>query len=250
MRDRIKILGIPIDAVSRVEARSIADSLLNEPRGHFVTTPNPEMCVLAHRDPEFRRIMNEADLAIPDGIGLLLVARAKGLPLPERISGVDFVEDLAALAVPRGAGLFLLGGSGDVAKRAADELKKRQPALRIVGAESGGRITQAKDGSWEMDPSLMGRLWAAGPTILLVALGHGKQEKWINDHIDQLPSLRLAIGVGGAFDFIAGDVSRAPQWMRNAGLEWLWRVLLQPWRLKRIWTAVVTFPVLAFFAKK
>lgn len=250
MSNRITLLGVPIDALTRVEAVAAADRLLGEPRGHFVTTPNPEMLVAAHRDPEFLRILNEADLSLPDGAGLLMVGRLKGLKLPERISGSDFVDDIARLAIQRNASLYLLGGNGDVAKRAAAALQKWHPGLKVAGAESGGKMTLQPDGNWNMDPNLLQRLWGAAPVMLLVALGHGKQERWINDHLLQLPSVRLAIGVGGTFDFIAGDVRRAPLWMRKSSLEWLWRLLNQPWRLGRIWNAVIVFPWLAFTAKK
>ena len=243
---RIEILGVPVDAMTKVEAVMKAANMLTERRGHFFTTPNPEMLVLASKDPVFRKVLRQADLALPDGIGLLFAAKLRGKHIPERVSGTDFFEDLAGLAVHKGLPVYLLGGgTTDVAKRAASALRQKYPGLKVVGAESGGQVSRSAEGLWQMDAALLDRIRSAGPAMLFVAFGHGKQEMWITDHLASLPSVRLAIGIGGAFDFIAGDVPRAPALMRKIGLEWLWRLLLQPSRLGRIWTAVVVFPWLA-----
>ncbi len=249
---RIEILGVPVDAITKVEALMKAQNMLAERRGHFLTTPNPEMLVLATREPRFKEVLRKADLAIPDGIGLLYAARLHGKRIPERVSGADFLDELAALALQKGLPVFLLGGGQstlagkqDVAKRAADILREKYPGLEVVGAESGGQVSLSADGTWQMDPALLDRIRAASPAMLFVAFGHGKQETWIADHLAALPSVRLAIGIGGAFDFIAGEVRRAPLMMRRLGLEWLWRLVRQPSRFGRIWTAVAVFPWLA-----
>ncbi len=247
---RIEILGVPVDAMTKVEASMKVANMLAERRGHFLTTPNPEMLVLASKDPVFRDTLRKSDLALPDGFGLLLAARIRGQRIPERVSGTDFAEELAGLAEHKDLSVYLLGGGKkDVAERAAAVLRKKYQGLNVVGAESGGQISRNADGSWQMDQGLIGRIRKAEPAMLLVAFGHGKQEMWIADHLAALPSVRVAIGIGGAFDFIAGDVRRAPRFLRKIGLEWLWRLVQQPSRLGRIWTAVAVFPWLALREK-
>jgi N-acetylglucosaminyldiphosphoundecaprenol N-acetyl-beta-D-mannosaminyltransferase len=246
---RIQIMGVPIDGLTRREAGQRVRTMLGEGRGHLVTTPNPEMLVLADRDARFRDALRGADLAIPDGVGLLYVARLKGTRLPERISGADFTDDIAAIAEEQGAAVYLLGGREGVAKRAAAALRKAHPALKVVGAESGGTVHADDAGDPCIDSAIMDAIKAAAPQVLFVAFGHGAQEKWITSAMKALPSIRLAMGVGGTFDFLSGDVPRAPSVLRKAGLEWLWRLLRQPWRLRRIWTAVAVFPYLALRRK-
>lgn len=247
---RVNILGIPIDAVRREEALARAERFLEEPRGHFIATPNPEMLVAASRDVEFRRVLCLADLAIPDGHGLILVSRLRGTSLPERVTGTDFLDDVVGLAAKKGKTVFLLGGEGDTSRAAADALQKRHPGLKVVGTLSGGSAGRDSSGALRLDQGTDDTIRAAAPDILFVALGHGKQEEWITRHLPSLPSVRIAMGVGGAFDFVAGRVRRAPQWLRRSGLEWLWRLIIQPHRIGRIWTAVVVFPWLALTEKR
>lgn len=248
---RTLILGIPIDVVTRVEASRRAEAMLDEPRGHMIATPNPEMLVDAASDAAFAAALQSADLAIADGFGLLLVSWLLGKRLPERISGTDFIDDLAVLAARKQKRVFLLGGEGErVAERAAEVLAKRHPGLRIAGAISGVKVFWHDQSTPMIEGAALVAVKAAAPDILLVAFGHRKQELWIQKTLPSLPSVRIAMGVGGAFDFIAGDVRRAPTVLRKLGLEWLWRLILQPWRWRRIWKAVVTFPWLAFKAQK
>ncbi len=248
---RIEILGVPIDAVTRKEAGERAGRFLDDPAaGHMVMTPNPEMLVLAHRDARFAAVLRHADLAVADGFGLLLAAKVRGVRIPERITGVDFIGDLAAIAIRKEKTVFLLGGKGNVAARAADALKAAHPGLRIAGAENGGTVMTDDGGVPRIAAESMNRIRAAKPDILFVAFGHGTQERWIAAHLVELPTVRLAIGIGGAFDFLADDVRRAPAPMRALGLEWLWRLLAQPWRWRRIVDAVIVFPWLAITEKR
>lgn len=247
---RIEMLGVPIDGVTREEAKARVETLLDEPRDHLVTTPNPEMLVLASKDAAFRDALALADLAVPDGIGLVYVARLKGLRLPERVTGTDLMDDVAAIAARRKLGVYLLGGRDDVAVDAAKELLRRHHGLKVVGAEGGGRVVRDEQGVPHVDPAVEARIRETAPDILFVAFGHGVQERWITAHAKELPSVRLAMGVGGAFDFLADRVPRAPALLREAGLEWLYRLWVQPWRFKRIWTAVAVFPWLALRRKR
>lgn len=246
---RLQILGVPIDALRRDEALSRVDVFLDGGR-HLVTTPNPEMLVMAHRDSKFREVLNSADLAIPDGIGLVLMAALRGEEIPERITGVDFLVEVAGLIAVKGKSVFFLGAEDGVARSAANGLKKKYPTLIIAGAESGGTLRQTPEGQWRIDDKTMEALRSASPDVLFVAFGHGKQEKWIADNLADLTSVRVAMGVGGAFDFISGRTKRAPKAMRMFGLEWLWRLLREPRRAGRIWTAVAVFPWLVLREKR
>ncbi len=244
------ILGVKVDAVTRQQAIDRVAEMMTGGEQHYITTPNPEMLVAAQKDAEFRDILNRSSLALPDGFGLILAGRLLGTPLPERIAGSDFVFDIARFAGRNEYSMYLLGGRGDVAERAAEKLIARFPDLKIVGAESGPAFPSSRAQSAAADEAegshtnVCKRILDAAPDILLVALGHGKQEKWIAAHLTELPSVKIAMGVGGAFDFIAGRVRRAPKLMRALGLEWLWRLFLQPWRILRIYRAVIVFSAL------
>lgn len=237
-------MGVNVDAVNSEEALERMALFLREPRGHAVFTPNPEMLALAWRDRSFRVALNSADLAVPDGSGLLWAARVRRAKLPERVTGTDMVERLCRHAAASGDSIFFLGGSWGTAESAAHEMQVRYPGLRVVGVADGGKVTCGQDGVPLLTPEVKGMIEQARPEILLVAFGHGKQEQWIMAHLTEFPSVRVAMGVGGAFDFLSGRVKRAPEWMRKAHLEWFWRLLLQPWRIRRILTATVMFPSL------
>lgn len=229
-----------MDDFTRSEALQRIDDLMQTSGQHLITTPNPEIVVAAQHDPEFRKILNQAALALADGVGLKFVSWLLHQPLKERIAGSDFIWDIAKLAAEKGYTLYLLGGEEGVAERAAVKLKMQNAKLKIVGAESGSSPLKL---SFDTKLTFVQSIRTAVPDILFVALGHGKQEKWIAQHLKELPSVKIAMGVGGALDFIAGHVRRAPRLLRLLGLEWLWRLLRQPWRLPRIWRAVVIFPL-------
>lgn len=241
---RITMLNVPIDAITRAEARACISSFLDEEKSHLITTPNPEMLVASHRDPEFRRVLRSADLAVPDGTGLVIMSRLMGGRIPERITGVDLVFDIADLAAKKGRSVFLLGGDPGAAQAAAETLRARYPGLMVVGAERGGPITFDGQGTPRIDPAVVERIHAARPDVLFVAFGHGKQERWLAENLAGLPSVRIGIGVGGAFEFVSGMVKRAPKFVRMIGFEWLWRLIGQPRRIRRILNAVLVFPYL------
>ncbi|MDO8505045.1 MAG: WecB/TagA/CpsF family glycosyltransferase [bacterium] len=233
------ILGVKVDSVTCAQALVRVEDMLGDGGQHIITTPNPEFIVAAQRDSQFRAILNRASLALPDGVGLMLASRLLGTPLQERIAGSDFVLDIARIAAERGHTMYLFGSRGEVAQRAAKKLQSQFPNLKIVGADPGPEPTDLPTTSYSLHT-----LQDAAPDILFVALGHGKQEKWIAEHLSELPSVKIAMGVGGAFDFIAGKIQRAPRLFQLLGMEWLWRLLRQPKRLPRIFRAVVVFPLL------
>lgn len=240
MPERLTIVGVPVDPLTFKEAAERARSFLKDGRQHLIVTPNPEMAVLADRDPSFRRLLESADLAICDGYGLYLA----GLSIPEVITGTDFALALSQIAEQENCSVYLLGGNDGIPELAADHLKGLYPNLKVAGAEWGGRIRFIA-GGWEEDPALIERIASTKPDLLFVALGHGKQERWIRDHLAKLPSVKIAIGIGGAFDYYAGNVPRAPKFLRKAGLEWMWRLVVQPWRASRVIDATFKFAWLA-----
>lgn len=239
------ILGVKVDCISKKAAINLVEQFLSSRAQHLIVTPNPEFVMNARKDQKFKEILNGASLAIPDGFGLKLAAWYLKQPAINRITGVDFVWDLAKLAQKKQANLYLLGAGRGVAKATAEKLKNRYPDLKIVGAESG--LKQDKP---VPDSVIIENINFRKPAMLLVAMGAPKQEKWIVQNIKKLNSVRVVMGVGGTFDFISGKIKRAPKLVRLFGLEWLFRLIIQPWRIKRIFTAAVSFPVAIIESKK
>ena len=162
-----------------------------------------------------------------------------------RVTGIDWAQELSRLGAEKGWTFFFLGGRNDVAQKVQAALCTKFPNLKIVGAESGGEIDDPK----ALDQPLVDRINQSAAQIILVAFGHVKQEMWIYYHLDHLPNIRLAIGVGGTFDYLAGAARRAPRWMQRAGLEWFFRLINEPNRWRRIIDAVIVFPFLLFKKK-
>lgn len=243
---KLKILGVEIDNVSLAEALSTIQRFLRSDERHYITTINPEFIMDARHDSEFRYILNNADLSVADGKGIVFAARRYGQRLKARIPGVDLLWEIVQIAERENKSIFLLGSRRGVPDRAASFIKQKYPNLTIAGAECGYRRWHR-----QMKPEkLVAMINRARPDILFVAFGQVKQEKWIYRNLSKLESVTIAMGVGGSFDYIAGDVKRAPKWMQSIGLEWLYRVIRQPWRLPRIITAVVHFSFAVLFTKK
>src|SRR3989338_11300165 len=246
VQDSIHILGVRIDAEKIDQARQKVREFLHSESQHTIITPNPEILVLAHRNKQFRDVLNRGSLNLCDGKGIELVARGK----VKRIPGIDFMLDICKIATEEGKSVYLLGsGSREVVERTRSNLTVMYLGLKIVGAQKGPKIGRLKDWKIEENNSLVDDIRSKSPDILFVAFGHGKQELWIDPYLKELPSVKIAMGVGGAFDFISGKIPRAPQWMRAMGLEWLWRLFRQPWRAGRIWNATVKFLFFVFLEK-
>lgn len=216
-RKTLRLLDVTIDNLSAQTARERVVEFLTEPRFHHIVTPGPEFLLEAGANEKFRHILNQADLSLPDGFGLHLGARMTGQKLLQRIPGVDFVLEMMAIAAQRQARVFLFGGREGIAEQAGLKLMQMFPGLNIVGVESGSR------GHWTKveDRRIVERIHLARPDILLVALGAPKQELWIDQHRHHLHDVRIAIGVGRTFDYLAGVIKRAPAIMRKTGFEWL-----------------------------
>lgn len=240
----MQLLGVRMDPVRRNRLGHSLARLLASGASHMVVTPNPEMLVHAQRFPEFKAILNRATLTVPDGIGLQYAARFLGKHIGERITGLDVIYLLAYLAVTEKKRMLLIGGGElGVAQEAARTLQQAFPALDVQAMHGSG-ITRLSSGRWHQDQKLVDSIRGLAPDILCVALGHGKQEHWIHDHLPLLPSVKIAVGVGGAFDYYAGRIRRASPWVRRLGFEWLARLFYEPRRLRRIIHAVIVFPIL------
>lgn len=202
---KVDILGVKIDDVTMDEALRIVEKWIWNPGKHYIVTPNPEFIMTAQKDLEFKKILNNADLSIPDGNGLKLSGKIKN-----NISGGDLMERLVALSSEKGFVVGLFGGLNGVAEKTAECLKKKYSGLKL-------NVVNEK---------------LIPVDILFVAFGAPKQEKWIYQNLSKLP-VKIAMGVGGAFDYMSGKVPRAPKWIRDLGFEWLFRLIIQPWRIKR-----------------
>lgn len=215
---------------SKIQTRSTERAPLGceRPKSHIyqVCTVNPEFIMAARRDPMFAGILRQADLCVPDGIGVLWAARRQGITLVERVTGSDGIYHICQRAAESGWRVYLLGAATGIAEAAAHRLLALYPGLQVVGAYSGSPQAEA----W---PEIHRRLQEAQPDILFVAYGHPRQDVWIAQHRHELP-VKVALGVGGAFDFVAGVTPRAPAWVQQWGLEWLYRLIQEPWRWRRM----------------
>jgi N-acetylglucosaminyldiphosphoundecaprenol N-acetyl-beta-D-mannosaminyltransferase len=190
----------------------------------FVITANPEFVMLARGDAELAAIAQGADIVVADGTGVVVGSRLLGQPLA-RVAGRVLVDRLVPELAARGASVFLLGAAIGVAERAAESLRRRTPSLRVVGTYAGSA-----------DVESAARVRAAAPDVVLVAYGMPKQERWIAHHLAELPTVKVAIGVGGVLDQLAGVQRVPPTFVHRIGLEWLWRLLNEPsrWRRQRV----------------
>lgn len=219
------MLGVKIDRVSYQSTLEAAKELIESPGKHYIVTPNPEIIVAATKDEEFAAILNKADVSVPDGMGLVWLAKLTGRKVRERVSGVDLLEGLAALAEEHGFNMFLLGAPEGVAGKAAEVLKEKHSKLKIAGTYSGSAAS-------EFDDETNKAIGNKKIDILAVAYGAQKQEKWIARNLPHL-NVKLAIGVGGALDYISGEKKRAPGFIQKIGLEWAFRLISEPSRFKR-----------------
>lgn len=223
-RSRVDILDVGFDPLGLEGAVAEIEQRLDGGRRSFVITANPEFVMLASREPDVAALARSADLVLPDGTGAVIASRLLGDRLPGRAPGRLLVDSLVPRLARRGLSLFLLGAAPGIAERAAARLLRREPSLRIAGTFAGAH---------DRDDEAVARVEAAQPDVLLVAFGMPRQERWIARNLDRLPSVRLAIGVGGVFDQLAGTARLPPALVHRAGLEWLWRLAQDPSRWRR-----------------
>ena len=255
-----RILGVRFDGASMDEVLDMVGGFLRSGTSHMVVTPNPEICVVGYHDLAYRFILARADLSIPDGFGILWAARyldgQRGFlrwiwtlltpwwntalsPLKERVTGVDVMTAICTRYANQK--IFLLGASEAVNSRTAEVLRERFDA-NVVGNFSGSDREEEEEIILEM-------IQRSSATIVFVAFGAPKQERWMYRNLSRMNGVRVVMGVGGAFDFLIGYRRRAPLFLRRLGVEWLFRLFLQPSRMSRIWRAVVRFPWLVLRVK-
>jgi N-acetylglucosaminyldiphosphoundecaprenol N-acetyl-beta-D-mannosaminyltransferase len=224
--DCVKLLGVRIHRVDMATTMGLIRRYIAEGRPRILVTADASGVSLAQRDEDFRKLINNADLVTPDGSGILWACEKLGMPLIERVSGVDIARNLCAMAAEEGFSIYFLGAAPGVAEQAAENLKSQYPGLRIAGTH---------DGYFEDDQSasIAAEIKASGAKGLLVAMGIPRQEKWIRDHLNDL-GVCVAIGVGGSFDVFSGNVSRAPEWMQRHGLEWAYRLSKNPRKISKV----------------
>lgn len=227
----VEILGVRVCRYDRNTTQKKLSELLRHRHGVTVFTPNAEILWRAHGSYEYRSILNSATLLLPDGAGVVLASKIKGSAIPERITGIDTGEWLLEHAAKEGLSVFFLGGGHGVADAAAKKLKDKLPALSVCGTHHG---YFNKDASSPESMQICRMIRECGADMLFVCLGSPDQEKWILENIASLPSVRLAIGLGGSLDVWSGKVSRAPALFRRSGLEWLFRAMRDPRRLARL----------------
>jgi len=217
-----EVLGIKIDDVSIDQAVEVVIDWLKKGGKHYIVTPNPEIVVMAQQDQELNRILNQADLAIPDGNGLRI-----GTDMVCITPGIDLMEELIKASLDYGFTIGLLGGKLGIAKKAAECLLRKYPRLKITFANDGGIINE--DGEMIGEDT---KYIIPNTDLLFVGFGPPKQEKWIAKNLDKI-SVRIAMAVGGSLDYLSGTVPRAPKLIRKIGLEWFFRLIREPWRIKR-----------------
>ena len=224
---KIEILGVKIDNLTIDEALEKIKGFLANGNQHYIVLPYSEFIVRAQKDKEFKDILNKASLSLCESRGLWFVSKFLGKSFKESIAGVDLIYKLKGK-------IFLLGGKKGVVEKVKEKL-----GAEVIGAEHG----------YQNLDKIIEKINKVKPNILLVALGSPKQEKWIYKNLKKIPSVKVIIGVGGAFNFISGRIKRAPRFFQKVGLEWLWRLILQPWRIKRIYNGVIKFSWLVLKCK-
>lgn len=236
----IDILGVRVDDATYDDLLGQVDAFVASGQPHHIVTLNAEMLVAARDDPLFTEILNAAALNLADSIGIMLAARLLGHRLQERVTGSDGIYRLAAHSAQRGYRLFFLGAAPGVAGVVAERLATAYPGLQVAGTYAGSPRPEDEE-------DIVERVRTAAPDLLLVAYGVPAEEKWIARN-RLLLGVPVMVGVGGAFDFVAGVAKRAPPGMRRLGLEWLYRLIQEPWRWRRQ-LALPSFAVLVLKQK-
>ena len=224
----ISLLGVRVHRVDMDATLGIIREFIGSGNPHIIVTADASAIVIAQSDEDFRDIINNADLVTPDGAGLLKAAKLFGTPLIDRVSGVDIANNVCRMAAEDGFSVFLLGAKPGIAKLAAERLKQQHPGLGIAGTHHG-YFTDAENAA------IAAEVRDSGAKVLLVGLGIPRQEKWIRDHLSEI-GVCMAMGVGGSFDVLSGQINRAPVWMQRHGLEWIYRLAKDPKKITKVAT--------------
>ena len=220
--DRIEILGVPVDMTDKDTAMEKFKKEFSEPGVTMIVTPNSEIVLRASKEPDLKRLIESANIIIPDGIGLVYASKIVGVPLSERVTGIDFLESIIAHLEGSGESVYFFGSKPGVAEAAAENICKKYPKLKVAGTHNGYFKP-------EEEAEIVREINDSGADFLCVALGAPKQD----DHKSEL-KVRGAIGVGGSLDVWAGTLKRAPEFYQKHGLEWLYRFIQEPSRIGRM----------------
>ncbi len=221
-----KLMGVPIHDVTHEETIAwIKRWIMEGERAKIISTINPEFLMQARVDRDFRAVLQRTALCVPDGVGVLWAGRWHGIRLRERVAGSDLVPSLVAQAARYGWRIFFLGAAPGVAERAAAILQRDNPGLSVAGCYAGSPAV-------EEDDEIVGLIRAGRADLVFVAYGAPKQNMWLDRNLARTGAA-VGIGVGGAFDFITGKARRAPLWVQQMGMEWLYRLIYEPWRWRR-----------------
>ncbi|WDC84167.1 WecB/TagA/CpsF family glycosyltransferase [Caloramator sp. mosi_1] len=219
-----KYFGVEVCAIDMQEALEEVDRIIEEREPSFVVAINPEKIMKAKEDEGLKALLNSARLKIPDGVGVLIASRLKGGRIRKRVTGIDLMNNICKRSAEKGYRVFLLGAKPGVAEKAAEILKERYKGLNIAGV---------RDGYFESEDEVIDYIKSKSPDVLFVAMGSPKQELFIKRNMERL-GVPLLMGVGGSYDVICGNIKRAPEWMQKIGLEWMYRLIKEPWRYKRM----------------
>lgn len=219
-----KLLGVLFDDLKKEDWLSAITKIIKTGKvSKYMVRPNAEIVTLAQSYPEFKEILNKADLSIPDGVGILLAARLFGVDLRDRFGGPESMLDIVKLAEENQFSIYLLGGKVQTVAKAARNLQKKFKNLKIVGFQSGYFIDSTQ---------VINDINKTKLNIVFVGMGHPLQEKWIWENKNKL-NVNLLVAEGGSFDYLAQESKRAPVLVRKVGFDWLFRLITQPWRIKR-----------------
>lgn len=224
---KVDILGVKFDNYTMNQAMNqVVQQLKKEKSAYKIYTPNPEIVMMANEHMDFMHILNRGDLVIPDGIGVVIGAKIMKKDIPERVAGYDLVQNILAEIADNKMTAYFLGSAKGIAEEAAHHMEKAYPGLKVMGTHDGYFDDQE-------EKHIIASIQSLQPDVLLVGLGAYRQEKWIDDHVEKL-GVKVAIGVGGSLDGMAGHVKRAPVIFQKLYMEWLYRLIKQPSRARRM----------------
>lgn len=229
MSEKISVRGVNIDNITLDEAESVIFDFASSKSFHAVFTPNAEIVQLCVEDNSIRGIINSADLVIPDGAGVVLASKILGKPLKAKVPGVDLGERAIKLSQEHSFSVYILGGKPGIAELAAEKLRERYPAFNLVGSHDGYFVKSGKESD-----DVIEEINKLSPDILFVCFGVPAQEKWIFENKEKLKNIGLVMGLGGSLDSYAGTVKRAPKIFIKLNLEWFYRLIKEPKRIKRM----------------
>ncbi|MBR4944322.1 MAG: WecB/TagA/CpsF family glycosyltransferase [Peptococcaceae bacterium] len=226
MGERLEILGVGIDKVNSQQAMDRIGEFIASGKSHQIVTANAEIIYQASKNEKMRNVINKAQMVTADGSGVVWASKQLGEPLEQRVTGIDLVNSICEQSAKDKWKIYILGSAPGVAATAAVNIRNKFPGCNIIGTHHG--YFNAKE-----EKQILAELEQLKPDVLFVALGAPKQEYWIADHLSDL-GIPVGMGIGGSMDVLSGNVKRAPKWMQKMSLEWLYRVLIQPARFKRV----------------